>query len=165
MININKSDDMFYRYKMPSINIKLGGTGNGMFTIINNMDEIAKAINTPPEIVYKFISYTLGSAYNEKKKSLTGHHNNLQEIIFDYINNFVICEHCGIPELSYSLNKKSKKNIKLICYCSACGNLNNLRNNNKINDKCIDTIIKYLNSNNEWVVSKGSMVEHKEDDF
>jgi hypothetical protein len=53
MININNSIDDNYRYKMPKAAIKLGGNGNGIFTTINNIDEISNAINTPPEILYK----------------------------------------------------------------------------------------------------------------
>jgi len=68
LIEDNKSNDDNYRYKMPPVSIKIGGAGNGIFTIINNIDEIANAINTPSEILYKYISYSLGSAFNEKKK-------------------------------------------------------------------------------------------------
>lgn len=158
MININNStDDDYYRYKMPKVIVKLGGNGNGIFTIINNIEEISNAITTPSEILSKYISYTLGSAYNEKKQTLTGHHHNIQDIVFNYINEFVICQHCSIPELTYSLDKVSKKNSVLLCRCSACGNLNNIKKSNKISDKTIDNINKYLNKN-EWPISKGNIV-------
>jgi translation initiation factor 5 len=153
MININKSEDINYRYKMPTISIKLGGAGNGIFTIINNMDEISKYINTPSDILFKYISYTTGSAYNEKKSSITGHHPKLQDIIFNYIDDFVICQSCGIPELSYSLEKINSKNSNLICKCLACGTINNINSNNKVNNKCIDTIIKYLVKEKTWVLN------------
>lgn len=158
MLNINNSDDIHYRYQMPKISIKYGGRGNGKFTVINNMEEIALAINSPPEIVYKFISYSYGSSFNEKEKTINGHHSNIQDIIFEYINNFVICSTCNIPELNYYLEKKSAKKYNLICKCSACGTINQLKNTNKINDKCIDTIIKYLIKENNWIKTDGSMV-------
>lgn len=157
MLNINNSNDDNYRYKMPKVIFKLGGNGNGIFTIINNINEISDAINTPSDILCKYISYTVGSAYNDKKQSITGHHNNIQEIIFNYIDEFVICQFCTIPELSYSLNKISNKKFTLLCRCSACGNLNTLKNSNKISDKIIDNINKYLIKNN-WPISKGNMV-------
>ena len=109
------------------------------------------------QIINKFISYTLGSAFNDKKNSITGHHNNIQEIIFQYINTFVICKTCNIPELTYSLNKISSKKMILECRCSACGNTNSIISHNKIIDKCIDTIIKYLNKEGTWMISKGKM--------
>jgi len=156
-ININKSQDENYRYKMPIVSIKIGGAGNGIFTVINNIDEIAEAINTPPEILYKYISYTLGSAFNEKKKSFTGHHNNIQDIIFDYINTFVICPACHVPELTYYLHKISAKKNILESKCSACGKINSIKASNKIVDKCIDTIIKYLSREGNWITNKGNM--------
>ena len=56
MLNINNSDDPNYRYKMPAVSIKFNGGGNGKHTIINNINEIAQAINSPPMIVCKYIS-------------------------------------------------------------------------------------------------------------
>lgn len=156
-ININNTDDENYRYKMPKVSIKLGGAGNGTFTIINNMDEISNSLNTPSDIIYKYISYTLGSAFNDKKKSLTGHHTNIQDIIFEYINFFVICPTCSIPELSYSLDKINSKNYNLISKCSACGNTHILKSTNKVNEKCIDVIIKFLQKNNSWINKEGNL--------
>jgi translation initiation factor 5 len=162
MLNINNSDDNDYRYKMQTISFKMGGAGNGIFTTIDNMDAIAKSINTPSDIICKFISFTLGTSYNDKKKQFTGHHYNIQDIIFDYINNFVICPECKIPELMYNLDKINSKKFKLICRCSACGSINDIKPINKIIDKSIDTIVKYLNNNNNiWIVSKGFMVQQK----
>jgi translation initiation factor 2 beta subunit (eIF-2beta)/eIF-5 len=158
-ININNSDDENYRYKMPKISLTFGGSGNGVFTLLNNIDDISESINTPSEILCKFIAYTLGSSYNEKKKTITGQHANIQEIIFDYINNFVICQTCGIPEISYSLNKISAKKYNLESKCSACGNISYPKSNNKITEKCIDIINKYLNKpNTQWTTKKGLMV-------
>jgi len=158
MININNSTDINYRYQMPKVSVKFSGNGNGKYTIINNMNDIANAINSPPEIIYKYISYSCGSAYNEKDNSINGHHKNIQNIIFDYINNFVICSTCNIPELNYYLEKKSSKKYNLICKCSACGTIQTLKNNSKLNNKCIDTINKYLLKENEWITTNGSMV-------
>jgi translation initiation factor 5 len=164
MININKSEDISYRYKMPKVSVKFAGNGNGKFTIINNMNEIASAINSPCEIVFKFISYSCGSAFNEKDQSITGHHSNIQDIIFEYIDNFVICPTCSIPELNYYLEKISAKKNNLICRCSACGTIHKLKNTNKINDKCIDTIIKFLTKEGNWITSNsGTMVQQSVD--
>jgi translation initiation factor 5 len=164
LININNSNDPNYRYKMPCVNIITGGAGNGKFTLIKNINEIAESINTPPDIINKFISYTLGSAFNEKKNTITGHHNNIQDIIFQYINTFVMCKTCNIPELTYSLNKISSKKINLECRCSACGITNSIVSNNKIIDKCVDTIIKYLSKEGVWLISKGKMGQDKKEE-
>jgi len=157
-ININNTDDEDYRYKMPKISIKLGGAGNGIFTTINNMNEIAESLNTPPDIIYKYISYTLGSAFNEKKNTFTGHHTNIQYIIYDYINFFVLCPTCNIPELTYALQKINSKNYNLISKCSACGNNHTLKSTNKINEKTMETIIKFMVKDNTWSVKSGNMI-------
>jgi translation initiation factor 2 beta subunit (eIF-2beta)/eIF-5 len=165
-ININGSEDPFYRYKMEELFLTLGGNGNGVFTIINNIDSVSKSINTPSEILLKYLAYHLGSSYNDKKKSFTGHHDleTLNIGLFNYINSFVICISCSIPELFYSLDKKGKKSI-LQCKCSACGTIHKLNFNNKMNNKGIDIIEKYLEKNT-WIVIKGNMVlESKYDEI
>jgi translation initiation factor 2 beta subunit (eIF-2beta)/eIF-5 len=155
MININNSNDLFYRYKMEKVNIINKGSGNGLLTIINNLENIAKSINTPYEILYKYIATYLGSNYNEKKKSINGSHTQekIQESIHKYINDFVICNVCNIPEINYLLC-----NNKIESKCSACGSLNEIKNNNKINQKNIDLILKYLQKNKVWSITKGNMV-------
>jgi len=99
MININNLDDPFYRYKMPAIKL----TSNNNKTFIQNIEDIANHINTPLEILIKYVSYSLGTNYNNKDMSFTGLYNNnkLQDIIYNYINEFVICKTCNIPELTY----------------------------------------------------------------
>ena len=157
MININgNKNDLNYRYKMEQINLNNCGKGNGQFTIINNMDEISKSINTPPEILYKYLVFVLGSAFNDKKKALTGTYTTeiIQQCIYDYINKFVICPNCNIPELMYKIENK-----KVCASCSACGKTNNIEFNNKINIKELDLIEKYLVINKEWIKTKGLIVE------
>jgi hypothetical protein len=34
-INLNNSEDENYRYKMPKVSLTFGGSGNGIFTILN----------------------------------------------------------------------------------------------------------------------------------
>lgn len=161
-ININGSDDPYYRYKMDTIIILHGGQGNGLFTIINNVDKISNSINTPSEILIKYLSCHLNSNYNDKKKSFTGHHSYdfINTGLFNYINSFVICTDCSIPELFYSLNKKTV-NSK----CSACGNIQELNYTTKIDNKCIENISKYL-IKKSWNISKGNIIlESKYDEI
>jgi translation initiation factor 2 beta subunit (eIF-2beta)/eIF-5 len=161
-ININGSNDPYYRYKMDEIIINHGGQGNGVFTIINNIDEISKSINTPSEILIKYLSYHLNSNYNDKKKSFTGHHTIefINSGLFNYINSFVMCTNCSIPELFYTLDNKKVKSK-----CSACGNDYECNFTNKIDNKCMDNIQKYL-AKKTWNISKGNMIlESKYDEI
>ena len=91
-----------------------------------------------------------------KKKSLTGTHTQetIQNSIFKYINDFVICTKCGIPEINYTIKDKNNVESK----CSACGSYNIIKNNNKINFKINDLILKYLQKNKNWKITKGNMI-------
>lgn len=49
MINIRRDvQDSFYRYKMPKLQAKVEGKGNGIKTLIVNMVDVAKALHRPP---------------------------------------------------------------------------------------------------------------------
>lgn len=164
MLNINgDQNDEFYRYKMPKLQSHKGGSGNGCFTIIDNLKEVSQSFNHPESVLLKFIGYVLGANVNEKQQKITGHYSDddLQGIIYRYIQSFVLCEKCEIPEiLPYTEGSKKKK--KLCMRCSACGKSYDYVPANKMDDKGKDLIMKYL-SNNDWKVSKGSMV--LQDDF
>lgn len=160
MLNINGKQDESYRYKMCPINSNIMGKGNGLFTSINNLNEVCKYINHPPNLLLKFLSLYFGSMSNEDKMSITGSYSNdqLQKALQVYINRFVICSSCSIPETIPQLNKITKKSINLELKCSACGLISEIKCNNKIEEKTSDLIIKYLEKNIWGVASKGTMV-------
>ena len=159
-LNINgDSNDPFYRYKMPLLISLKAGRGNGCFTILENLPDVTEAFNHPASIVFKYMGSVLGSNTTESKWSITGHYTNeeLIDILYQYINSFVMCPNCNIPELLPSVEGK-KKNKKLILSCSACGKAQEKKHSCKEEEKGIDLIIKYLD-NNVWTIKKGTMVE------
>lgn len=161
MLNINGDEnDQFYRYKMPLLDSQIGGKGNGKFTIINNLDKVTEAFNHPSCIVFKFIGYCLGSNITEEQTRLTGHYSNddLLNKLYRYINSFVLCESCGIPEIIPSLEGKKKKK-KIVMKCSACGAQYDYIAANKLDEKGLDLIIKYL-EREEWKIKRGTIVEN-----
>ena len=164
-LNINgDNNDPFYRYKMPLLISRQAGRGNGCFTLIENLADVSKAINHPPNIVLKYMGSSLGANATESKSSITGHYSNeeLIVILYQYINSFIMCPNCNIPELTPSYEGK-KKNKKLILTCGACGNSVIKTHVSKDEEKGIDLILKYL-ENNEWTITKGTIVE-KQDMF
>jgi transcription elongation factor Elf1 len=81
-----------------------------------------------------------------------------------YINRFVICPACTIPETIPQLKKESKKNIKLELKCLSCGKVSEVIYNNKLEEKTSDLIIKYLDKNDWITANKGIMVKSKEEE-
>ena len=159
-MNINpNTDDPFYRYKMPKINVRNAGRGNGSFTFLDNLDEVSEAINTPSSILLNFISKSLGSACNLKKKTLTGHYDYdiIIKEVYKFITFFVLCENCTIPEVIPVVSGRKKHKI-LEFKCSACGNQYSLESNSNLYKKTIEHIIK----NSElYNIKKGNLVEQK----
>ena len=153
-MNINGKNDSSYRYKMEPLKSSICGKGNGMFTIINNLETVSKYINHPPSLILKYMGVNFGSIVNDVKQTITGSHTTeeLQKCLQQYIDKFVICPSCGIPETIPKITKLNKKNILLELQCSSCSSSNNI-----MHCKHNELIIKHLEKN-EWNVNKGYMV-------
>ncbi|SBT44775.1 eukaryotic translation initiation factor 5, putative [Plasmodium ovale wallikeri] len=133
-INIPRDrNDPNYRYKMPKLISKIEGRGNGIRTNIANMGEIARSLKRPPMYPTKFFGCELGTMVkfeeNEEKAIVNGAHkeNDLVNILDKFIEMYVLCPHCLLPETDIIV----KKGI-LICKCNACGNIGDLNNSHKI---------------------------------
>ena len=55
LINIGPSDDPAYRYKMPKLQSKTEGRGNGIKTILINAKEVAEALNRTASYLPKVV--------------------------------------------------------------------------------------------------------------
>lgn len=154
-MNINASDDMFYRYKMPIIVVNHYGKGNGKFTNLVNINDICNSLNTPLKILMVYLTQSLGT--NFKDNSLNGHYdkNELINLIIKFNKEFILCKKCGIPELTPNIEGK-KKNIKLLYNCSACVEIYEKESNGKINSKTLDAIINYYKTN-KFIKSNGNV--------
>ena len=161
MQNINGSTDNNYRYKMPFIKSSINGKGNGIFTTFANLEEIAKYLNQPQLLLLKFFATINGSMANEERMTITGGYSNeeLQKNLQIYINRFVMCPKCGIPETIPQLIKENKKTGTIELKCSSCCTQSKIIYNNKIETKTGEQIIKYLEKNEWSVANKGIMVK------
>jgi translation initiation factor 2 subunit 2 len=153
LISINSKfrQDPYHRYKMQPVLIKTVNRGQYGTTTILNMKEISNSLHHPEEILFKFISYDLATSCDVKRGTITGAYtiNIVQDSIDKYINNFILCVTCSVPEIDPELEGKKKK-IKCNMHCAACGSTNKLTSADKAVDKTIKLIIKELQSNREW---------------
>mmetsp|Transcript_7289 Transcript_7289/g.9917 ORF Transcript_7289/g.9917 Transcript_7289/m.9917 type:complete len:413 (-) Transcript_7289:265-1503(-) len=115
-------DDPEYRYKMPVVYGKIEGRGNGIKTVIPNISEVALALHRPPGEVNKFFGCELGAqtTYNADtdRAVVNGAHTDtvLQNLIHRYIEAFVVCPSCRLPETDYKI-----KSGTIYHKCMACG--------------------------------------------
>jgi len=124
-LNVNRNvQDAFYRYKMPRLQAKVEGKGNGVKTVIPNMVDIARALARPPTYPTKYFGCELGAQtqfdFKNERYIVNGSHDaaKLQDMLDGFIKKFVLCENCDNPETDIKAN--NRKGI-LISTCKACG--------------------------------------------
>uniref|UniRef100_A0A6C0JAT7 W2 domain-containing protein n=1 Tax=viral metagenome TaxID=1070528 RepID=A0A6C0JAT7_9ZZZZ len=140
-LNVNeKIKDIFYRYKMEKINVKIEGKGNGIKTIIVNIKNIGKSLNRSPIYCLKFFGFELGTRVQvdkDERHIIQGLHNSsdLQALLDKFIAKFVLCGQCHNPETIFKIFKKKI----LLLNCLACGEICPI----EINHKLVTFIIKH----------------------
>jgi len=114
--------DFSYRYKMPAIQAKIEGRGNGIKTVLVNVVELAQALNRDPAEITKFFGCELGSqttyATDTDRAVVNGAiaTPDLQNHLKRYIEFFVLCKNCKLPETQYKIKSET-----LSQKCLACG--------------------------------------------
>lgn len=115
-------DDPEYRYKMPTVFAKLEGRGNGSKTVIPNITDVGLSLHRDPGEVNKFFGCEMGAqtTYNVEtdRAVVNGHHTDkvLQQMMHKYIEGFVLCTNCRLPETEYKIKQGS-----IYQKCAACG--------------------------------------------
>lgn len=114
-------EDPSYRYKMPKIFGKVEGRGNGIKTVLVNVADIGLSLNREAPEITKFFGCELGSqtTFAEDRAIVNGSHrdSDLQVHLFKYIELFVLCKKCRLPETHYKI-----KDGLISQKCLACGN-------------------------------------------
>ena len=106
------------------INAKLQveGRGNGIKTVIPNMLLLANSLHRDPAEVTKFFGTELGSqtTWTAETESavVNGAHTtqDLQSNLFKYVEKFVLCPGCRLPETIYKIKSETIYSV-----CAACG--------------------------------------------
>ncbi|KAF8071767.1 domain found in IF2B/IF5-domain-containing protein [Lyophyllum atratum] len=127
VVNIRRDvDDKFYRYRMPLLETKIEGKGNGIKTVVPNMSDVARALSRPPTYTTKFFGCELGAqtSFDEKNDRyiVNGAHNaeRLRELLDVFIDKFVLCRSCKNPETELVILKNGRIE-DIIRDCKACG--------------------------------------------
>ncbi|WZN66705.1 eukaryotic translation initiation factor eIF5 [Chloropicon roscoffensis] len=134
-IGANNADDAFYRYKMPKLQSRVEGRGNGVKTNVVNMVEIAKALGRPPTYTTKYFGCELGAQSKFSKESgqsiVNGAHDSrtLSEVLEGFIKKFVQCYSCGNPETVIEVDKRDFITLT----CKACGHVSEVDPRHKLN--------------------------------
>jgi len=126
MCNIPSTNtDPQYRYKMPRLVTKIEGRGNGIKTCIANMGDVGRALKRPPQYTTKWFGNELGALSSYSKKEGEGeraivngaHDPAVFQILLDkFIDKYVLCENCHLPEIDMIVKKDAIK-----AKCMACG--------------------------------------------
>ena len=168
MINMNGTSDPFYRYLMPPIQIKIEGNNKMIKTIILNIQQIAICTKTSSDYVITFLGQELSVNYKYDKDTdkyyISGKHeiHKIQELIFKYINNFIICKKCKIPETTHCIDGH-KKNISIILKCNACNHSNLLDNTDRFVKYMISHPIKINNQESIQESYQENIQENKQE--
>lgn len=122
-VNIRRDvSDPFYRYKMERLQSKIEGKGNGIKTVIVNLNSVAQSLSRPPAYVIKYFGFELGAQANAKPTDdrwiINGAHDaaKLQDYLDGFIAKFVLCKKCKNPETDVNI-----KDDKITLDCKACG--------------------------------------------
>lgn len=115
--------DSFYRYKMPLLQTKIEGKGNGIKTVFPNMADVARALNRPSSYPTKFFGCELGAqatfSDETERYIVNGAHdaNRLRDLLDVFIDKFVLCGSCKNPETELIITKDDS----ILRDCKACG--------------------------------------------
>jgi len=124
-VNIRRDvEDKFYRYKMPVLMTKIEGRGNGIKTVIPNIEDVARALNRPATYPTKFFGCELGAqtSFANDRYIVNGAHqaDRLRELLDAFIDKFVLCASCKNPETELVIKGRSGHE-DVTRDCKACG--------------------------------------------
>lgn len=131
LINIQNIDDPHARYKMPKLNSRIKEKGKFAETFVSNLAEVAQALKVDLRALLKFVESSLGSQFmlgrgtSEDQKDTSSYYikgrfsyETLYQALRGFIDQYVLCTKCGLPELEYKSEIKEKKAIRS---CKSCG--------------------------------------------
>jgi translation initiation factor SUI1 len=126
-VNINKSDDPYYRYKCPQLVTTCANANASKMvkTTLCNVEDVARSLQRPPSYIVNYIGYSWSakSEYRPGQKSyVSGNYTAeaLDEVVSQFVQEWVLCPQCHNPELNLEIVGK-KRGRSVLLTCSACG--------------------------------------------
>jgi translation initiation factor 5 len=129
-VNINGSDDPFYRYKMPQLQTQVVGQGKMIKTFFVNLKEVAAKLCVLPQYLVAYFAYDIGSSFGydasrpeRERGHITGQYSvaELAPVLRKFISQVVICSECSLPELSMAVVRRGKSSGSIHLRCHSCG--------------------------------------------
>lgn len=162
-INVPRNaQDEFYRYQMSVLDIVVQGRGNGIKTIIKNLNTVAHELRRSASEIAKYWSLELGTQVQVNKKtsfwSISGKYTleQLYEVLDNYIDEYLLCKQCANPETVYTTNA-----AHVSLRCMACGSVSEI---NKIH-KIYEYIKKHTKKNEPKETKQVITITTADEDF
>eukprot|EP00771_Trimastix_marina_P003451 gnl/Trimastix_PCT/472.p1 GENE.gnl/Trimastix_PCT/472~~gnl/Trimastix_PCT/472.p1 ORF type:complete len:663 (-),score=189.40 gnl/Trimastix_PCT/472:126-2114(-) len=118
-INIGGNpNDPTWRYKMPKLQTRVEGKGNGIKTRFVNIIDVCKALKRPAEVAMRYFGFEFCAQVNIEEGIVNGSHSNEEafQALMGFISRFVLCERCGLPETTFVFTGDA-----ILFDCKACG--------------------------------------------
>lgn len=164
-VDPKERSDMFYRYRMPSIIVKIEGSGNGIKTVFPNIEDVCDAISRPLEVVMKYLQEEIGAQRTMKKSNeatkcfVMGRFDQerIQKVVDKFVESFVLCEKCRSPETTLSADVVTQT---VFSTCDACGKRLKLKGAKKLKTSLLRTLITEQVEKSKKSLGEGSAAHH-----
>jgi translation initiation factor 5 len=112
---LNDISDPFYRYTMTKLNV----IRQKNKTIIDNLETICQDLERDSLLLVSYFKKKFNSSFNYKDNVLSTTRTNItyqdfEKVLREFIENFVLCEKCKLPE---TILQQNSNEILLNCKC------------------------------------------------
>jgi translation initiation factor 2 beta subunit (eIF-2beta)/eIF-5 len=112
----NDINDPFYRYKMEKLNV----ISQKNKTVIDNIKKVCDDLSIDPVLLYKFFKKKFSTSMKMDKQYILSTstkitYNEFEKVLREFIEKYVLCRQCSLPELNYTIEKN-----KTIRICKSC---------------------------------------------